>query len=477
MPPPLSFLDELAWRGLIQQATDEPALRAHLASPDPAARRAYVGFDPTADSLTIGNLVGIMALARFQRAGHSPVALMGGGTGLIGDPSGKSAERQLNSEELVRENVKSIRRIFDRFLDFSPGKTRAVMPDNIDWLGKLGYLELLRDVGKHFSVNMMIQKDSVKSRLEGRDHGISYTEFSYMILQAYDFAHLHRAHAVTLQMGGSDQYGNIVVGMDLIKKMGGTGVPPASPSGSAPPAEAGGARCEPTKAQPSAPADGSAHPPQAFGLVWPLVTKADGGKFGKTESGAVWLSPHRTSPYAYYQFWLNAADADVARFLKIYTHLGREEIAALEHSLATDPGKREAQRALAHHATELLHGPTERERAQHAAQALFSGELNKLDEAMLDEVLASAPSTNHDKASLSAQGEGGAAGIPLVDLLAQTTLAKSKSEARTLLTQGSISVNGHKAAPDARVSLATLLHGRLIALRRGGKTWHITRWS
>jgi len=461
MPSP--FLTDMAWRGLIQQVTDQPALDAHLAAANPAARKAYVGFDPTADSLTIGNLVGIMALARFQRAGHSPVALMGGGTGMIGDPSGKTAERQLNSEEVVRENVKSIRKIFDRFLDFAPGKTQAVMPDNIDWLAKLGYLELLRDVGKHFSVNMMIQKDSVKSRLEGRDHGISYTEFSYMILQAYDFAHLHRTHGVTLQMGGSDQYGNIVVGMDLIKKMnatGGTGVPPVSATSGT-----------------GVPPVSSSDAPPAFGLVWPLVTKADGGKFGKTESGAIWLSPHRTSPFAYYQFWLNAADADAVRFLKIYTHLSQDEIAALESSIATEPAKREAQRALAHHATELLHGPTERQRAQDAAAALFSGELNKLDLATLDEALASAPSTNHDKQSLTAEGGGGGAGMPLVDLLAQTTLAKSKSEARTLLTQGSISVNGHKAAPDARVSLATLLHGKLIALRRGGKTWHITRWS
>jgi tyrosyl-tRNA synthetase len=473
--PPSAFLSEMSWRGLIHQATDQPALDAHLASAAPASRKAYVGFDPTADSLTIGNLVGIMALARFQRHGHSPVCLMGGGTGLIGDPSGKSAERQLNSEDVVRENVKRIRTIFDRIIDFSPKLSNAaVMPDNIDWLGKLGYLELLRDVGKHFSVNMMIQKDSVKSRLEGRDHGISYTEFSYMILQAYDFAHLHRAHGVTLQMGGSDQYGNIVVGMDLIKKMAPSG------SGTEPPAAAGGAPSPRTEAQPSAPADGSA---PAFGLVWPLVTKADGTKFGKTESGAIWLtartdasdtSPARTSPYAYYQFWLNAADADVIRFLKVYTFLSQDEIAALEHSLATDPGKREAQRALAHHATEILHGPTERQRAQDAAAALFAGDLAKLDLAQLDEVLASAPSSIHDKASLASHGE---AGMPLVDLLAQTTLAKSKSEARTLLTQGSITVNGHKAAPDARVSLATLLHGKLIALRRGGKTWHITRWS
>ncbi|MBS0189488.1 MAG: tyrosine--tRNA ligase, partial [Planctomycetes bacterium] len=299
-----SFLEEMRWRGQLHQCTDESGLERHLAG---GVRRAYAGFDPTADSLTIGNLVTIMALARFQRAGHKPVAVMGGGTGLIGDPSGKSAERQLNTRETVAANVKSIEKIFGRLLDFGGGaETRAEMVNNIDWLDKISYLDALRDIGKHFSVNMMIQKDSVRERLHNRDQGISYTEFSYMILQSYDYLHLFRAMGVTLQMGGSDQWGNIVGGSDLIRRMGTQGTN------------------------------------ESWGLTWPLVTKADGGKFGKTESGAVWLSAHRTSPYAYYQFWLNAADADVIRFLKTFTFVAREEIEALEHKVKTEPGAREA---------------------------------------------------------------------------------------------------------------------------------------
>ncbi|MBX3407711.1 MAG: tyrosine--tRNA ligase [Phycisphaeraceae bacterium] len=439
MPTPtIDFLSDLRRRGLLQQCTDEPALAEHLRTADPArgGRRGYVGFDPTADSLTIGNLVGIIQLARLQRAGHTPVVIMGGGTGFIGDPSGKSAERMLMTPETIAANVQSIRGIFERVIDFSPSATnRGQMLDNYDWLGRLSYIHVLRDVGKHFSVNMMIQKESVKERLHNRDQGISYTEFSYMILQAYDYLHLFEKHGVTLQMGGSDQFGNIVCGMDLIRR---------------------------------GRAEGDSHQP--FGLTWPLVTKADGGKFGKTESGAVWLSAHRTSPYAFYQFWLNAADADVIRFLKVFTFLTVEEIDALEAAHAADPGKREAQRALARHMTELLHGPTEREHAEAAARALFTGDIAHLPLATLEEALASAPSSEHPRSQLEGTG------VALIDVLAQTTLAKSRSEARTLLSQNSISVNGHKAAADARLTTATLLHGKIIALRRGNKAWHITRW-
>jgi tyrosyl-tRNA synthetase len=429
----------MRWRGLLHQCTDESGLAAHLAAADVSSggRRAYVGFDPTADSLTIGNLVGIVQLARLQRAGHTPVVVMGGGTGFIGDPSGKSSERTLMTPETIAGNVRSIRRIFERVIDFAPGKSnRGHLFDNYDWLGKLTYIHLLRDVGKHFSVNMMIQKESVKERLHNRDQGISYTEFSYMILQAYDYLHLFEQQGVTLQMGGSDQFGNIVCGMDLIRR----------------------GRLE-----------GEAQ--QVFGLTWPLVTKADGGKFGKTESGAVWLTAERTSPYAFYQFWLNASDADVIRFLKVFTFLLREEIEALEASHKSDPGKREAQRALARHMTEMLHGATERDHAESAAKALFTGDIAHLPLATLEEALAAAPATDHARAELEGTG------ISLLDLLAQTTLAKSKSEARTLLSQNSVSVNGHKAAADARVTSATLLHGKIIALRRGNKAWHITRWS
>jgi tyrosyl-tRNA synthetase len=317
----------------------------------------------------------------------------------------------LMTRERVEANVAAQRPIFERVwrgAGFEPPR----IVNNLDWLGKLGFLEVLRDVGKHFSVNMMIQKDSVRERLHSRDQGISYTEFSYMVLQAYDYWHLFNHHTVTLQMGGSDQFGNIVVGMDLIRR------------------ENESAR--------------------AFGLVAPLVTKADGGKFGKTEAGAIWLSgggTASTSPYAYYQFWLNAADGDVGRFLRLFTLLTREEVEALEEANRKDPAAREAQRRLAREATSLLHGVAEMGHAERAAKALFTGEIAELP------------------------------GVALIEVLPQTTLAKSKSEARELLGSGSISVNGRKAGTDYRLTTADLLHGSLIALRRGKKTWHLTRWG
>ena len=452
------LLADLRARGLLQQCTDEPASSRTCDPPThPGAAALYVGFDPTSDSLTIGNLVGIVQLARPQRAGHTPVVIMGGGTGFIGDPSGKSAERTLMTPETIAANAEHPRhlRAGDRLLPSA--SNRGLLLDNYDWLGKLSYIHVLRDVGKHFSVNMMIQKESVKERLHNRDQGISYTEFSYMILQAYDYLHLFERHGVTLQMGGSDQFGNIVCGMDLIRRR----LIFDSPSEYVPLGTSATSRI----------ASRDDRIASAFGLTWPLVTKADGGKFGKTESGAVWLSAHRTSPYAFYQFWLNAADADVVRYLRIFSFHSLDEIAALEAAHAADPGKREAHRALARHMTELLHGPTEREHAEAAARALFTGDIAHLPLATLEEALASAPSTEHPRSQLDGPG------LPLIDLLAQTTLAKSKSEARTLLSQNSISVNGHKAAADARVSSATLLHGKIIALRRGNKAWHITRWG
>ena len=437
-----SFMGDMQARSLVQQCTDAAGLEAHLGAGG-AGCRAYVGFDPTADSLTIGNLVGIMALARFQRAGHTPVAVMGGATGLIGDPSGKTAERTLSTRDEVAGRVERIGRIFagGELFDPTGALPRLEMVNNIDWLGGLGFLDALREVGKHFSVNMMVQKDSVKERLHNREHGISYTEFSYMLLQAYDYFWLHKHKGVTLQMGGSDQFGNIVVGMDLIgkKHIEEVGV------------DAGRAR--------------------AFGLTWPLVTKADGGKFGKTESGAVWLSADRTSPYAYYQFWLNAADADVERFLKIYTFLGPQEIAGVMAEQVASPGARAAQRTLARQATRILHGASELAKAEAATGALFSGDLSALDGATLGEVFASAPSSTHDKGALG--GEGAA----LVDVLAQTTLAKSKTEARQFLADGSVSINGAKAGPTARLTSADLLPGGVIALRRGKKSWHVTKWG
>ncbi len=425
------FLAELAWRGLLQQTTSEPDLSVHLGG---GQRAAYVGFDPTADSLTIGNLVPIMLLCHFQRAGHQPVVVVGGGTGLIGDPSFKSAERQLLTPEVVEQNIAGQRRIFGRFLDLSPGPVGARLVNNHDWLGKLGYIEALRDIGKHFSVNAMIQRDAVRDRLHNRDQGISYTEFSYALLQAYDFLYLRREMGVTLQMGGSDQWGNIVSGIDLIRR--------ALPAGHN----------------------------DSFGLTAPLLTRADGGKFGKTEKGAVWLTADRTSPYAYYQFWLNTDDADVIRLLRTFTLLPKEEIDTLAAAKDKDPGARPAQRALARHATELLHGTAEREGAEAAAAALFSGEVASRPENTLNEVFASVPSSDHQKDRL--HGEG----LSLVDVLIETTLVKSKREAREFLANGSITVNGRKVGADDRVKSESLLCGSIIALRRGKKAWHVTRW-
>ncbi len=531
-----AFLSDMKWRGLLQQVTDEPTLDKHLASVQAnsaaaAERRAYVGFDPTADSLTIGNLVGIMALARFQRAGHTPFALMGGATGLIGDPSGKSAERTLNTREVVEANVQRIQRIFSggQLLDFSPtAKNKARIVNNIDWLGNMGFLEALREIGKHFSVNMMIQKDSVKERLTNRDQGISYTEFSYMLLQGYDFAYLCEKEGVTLQMGGSDQFGNIVVGADLIRKRGNARAINLDAESLflllERSANAGDAAAQALRAEyqgleqsgvwhdpamierkdefflrcargieanpswfrfedtllksPSQQASNRADIARfrshfAFGLTWPLVTKADGTKFGKTESGAIWLTADRTSPYAYYQFWLNAADADVVRLLKTYTFLSQGEIAALEHSVQANPGARDAQRALAREATRILHGETEMLAAEAAAKAVFSGDLASLPLATLQEALASAPGSTRSKAKLEGPGES------LLDLmlLPEVALASSKREAREFLQAGAVTINGRKAALEDCLTASDLLHNTLIVLKRGKKNTHVLRYG
>jgi tyrosyl-tRNA synthetase len=431
---PRDFIDDLKVHDLFHQATDEAGLRKHLAT---GKRRGYAGFDPTADSFTIGNMVPMMLLAHLQRAGHTPVILSGGGTGLIGDPSGKSAERTLMTEETVRANVEAQKKIFSKVIDFDDKANPPIVVNNNDWLGKLGYLEVLRDVGKHFSVNMMIQKDSVKSRLESRDQGISYTEFSYMILQAYDFAHLHKSMGVTLQMGGSDQWGNIVAGGDLIRRE----------------------------------SAGDEQAAAAFGLTCPLITKADGGKFGKSEKGAVWMTADRTSPYAFYQFWLNAADADIPRFLRTFTFLSADELNSILAAHAANPGAREAHRTLARTVTEMIHGKTEMDAAEAAAKALFSGEIGSLPEATLAEIFAEVPSSQHAKAAL--EGDG----VPILDVLVSTALAASKREAKEFLQNGSVSVNGNKVGPEDRLKTAHLLHGHTIAIRRGKKNWHVVRFG
>jgi tyrosyl-tRNA synthetase len=465
MPPSnINFLDELRWRGLLHQATHEQELDHWLADPAHSARTGYGGFDPTATSLTIGNLVAIMLLVHFQRAGHRPIVLMGGGTGLIGDPSGKSAERQLNTETTVRAYVEAQRGIFERIftnaaiIDGRPPEVPPIV-NNLDWLGKIHLIEFLRDIGKHFSVNVMIQRDSIRDRLHGREHGISYTEFSYMLLQAADYLHLHQSMNATLQFGGSDQWGNIVAGCDLIRRktFDSPGEWTGGPDDLAAAAEAQHERMLQRST--------------AHGVTAPLVTKSDGAKFGKTESGAIWLSADRTSPYQFYQFWRNADDADVIRYLRIFTLLPREEIDRLALAHETHPAAAEAKIALARHATTLVHGADEAAAAEAAARALFSGDIAHLPEKTLEEVLSAAPSTDHDRAQLAGDG------LPLIDLLTQTTLADSKRAAREFLSAGAVAINGRKAAPDHKVTPADLLHNRLIALRRGKKQWHLTRWT
>ena len=422
--PSHPLLDELTWRGLLHQTTS-PELAAHLAA---GSRSGYAGFDPTADSLTIGNFISIKLLAHLQRAGHRPIVVSGGGTGLIGDPSGKSAERQLLTREIVDHNVSRQRAIFERFLDFS-GPRAAVIRNNADWLSSMSYLEMLRDIGKHFSVNQMIARDSVASRLEGREQGISYTEFSYMILQAYDFLHLFRADHCTLQMGGSDQFGNIVSGIDLIRRIG--------------------------------------HG-ESFGLTSPLVTTSDGQKIGKTEKGAIWLSADKTSPYRFYQYWLNTSDADAVKFLRWFTFLESDAIQALAHALASDPAKREAQKALAAEMTSLTHGTHELARAKATSEALFTGDVKSLDSAQVDEIAGDLPSSVFDASALSA-------GIAIADFIGGTTIAASKREAREFLQNGAVSVNGEKVTPDFTVRSEHVLAGGVILLRRGKKAYHAVR--
>jgi tyrosyl-tRNA synthetase len=423
----MDLLADLEFRGQLHQQTDAAGLREHLTAP----RRVYAGFDPTKDSLTIGNLVQILLLRRFQQAGHTPVVVTGGGTGMIGDPSGKEAERQILTPEQVARNVAGQRVIFERLLNFE-GPNAAQLLNNADWLGKLGFIEALRDIGKHFSVNMMIQKDSVRERLHNRDQGISYTEFSYMLLQAYDFAYLMQHHGVTVQSSGSDQWGNIVAGIDLIRR--------------------------------------TQHK-EAFGLTTPLVTKADGGKFGKTESGAIWLSSERTSPYAFYQFWVNSDDADVPKFLRTYTFFSHEEILRLEAEHQANPGARTAHRALAQHMTELLHGAEGLAQAQKTTEALFSGNVSELSQASIADLFGSAPSASLAKDKLAG------AGYPAVDLLVDSGVVKSKREAREFLSNNAILINGRLPNAESNIGPDWLLHGEVLLIRRGKKNWYVARFG
>jgi len=419
-----TFSGDLQFRGLVHQVTD-PAVLERLDTSPPVV--AYIGFDPSAPSLHVGSLMQLCTLRRLQAAGHRPIALAGGGTGLIGDPGGKSEERPLLSYEDLAANLEGIRPQLERFLDFS-GPRGALLLDNADWLGPLSAVELLRDVGKHFTVNQMVAKESVKARLE---QGISYTEFSYMLLQAYDFLRLYLDHGCTLQVGGSDQWGNITVGVDLVRRV---------------------ARAE------------------VHGLTTPLVTKADGTKFGKTESGTVWLDAGMTSPYRLYQFLLQAEDAVVGHYLRYFTFLDHDEIAHLDAEIAARPEQRAAQRALARVVVTLVHGEDEAERAARASASLFDGDLAGLDEHSLLDVVEDAPSSVVSRDAVLG-GE-----LALVDALVASGLASSKSDARRTITQGGAYVNDRREPDESRrLGPADLLHDRYVVLRRGRRDYHLLR--
>ena len=411
----MNLLEDLRWRGLLAQSTDEAALLESMKKPI----TLYVGFDPTAPSLHVGNLVVLLVLRRFQLAGHTPIALVGGATGLVGDPSGKNEERTLNSTEIVEGWVSRIRLQVSAFLDFSEAKNKAIVVNNLDWTSPLSAIEFLRDIGKHFSVNQMLSKDSVSARLEAG--GISYTEFSYQVLQSYDFLELFRRNNCTLQLGGSDQWGNIVAGLDLIRRV----------------------------------EQGSGH-----ALTVPLLTKADGTKFGKTAGGSVWLDPAMTSPYAFFQYWLNTDDKDVINFLKVFSFKSHAEITALENAHKENPGLREAHRALARELTALVHSQATTDRVEAAAKALFGqGDLTELDEETLAGALAELPRTTVSKNEA----------IPTwVDLLAATGVVDSKSAARRIVKEGGAYLNNEKiSGEDFAPQKSDFLCGKYAVLRKG----------
>jgi tyrosyl-tRNA synthetase len=420
-----SAFDELKWRGLIYDATDSVP---EMLAGGPVV--AYNGFDATADSLHVGHMVPLIALARLQRFGHVPIALAGGGTSMIGDPSGKATERLLLSKETIESNVESIKQQLAHFLDFDSKTNPARLLNNADWLMSLKLVDFLRDVGKHFTVNYMISKDSVKKRLE-REDGISFTEFSYMLLQSFDFLYLNQHENCSLQTGGSDQWGNITAGVELIRRM---------------------------------------HGRPAGALVYPLIVKADGTKFGKTESGSVWLSAQRTSPYRFYQFWLNTDDRDVINYLKFFTWLEKEEILGLEETVAQKPEQREAQRRLAQEMTRIVHDATALEKAEQATQALFGGEVGGLSADDIADIFADVPSGQISIQEL----QGG--GKLLLDLLVACNITPSKSEARRAIEAGGLYLNNRRIADPAAVVLTNdVIDSRFLVVRRGRKNYWLVR--
>ncbi|WP_429136625.1 tyrosine--tRNA ligase [Aeromonas veronii] len=416
------LLDELTERGLVAQNSDPAALADHLATP----RTVYCGFDPTAGSLHIGHLVPLLMLRRFQLAGHTPVALVGGATGLIGDPSFKATERSLNSADTVQGWVASLSAQIRALLPADEGLSAPQLVNNGDWMGQMSALDFLRDIGKHFSVNAMLARESVRQRLARPDQGISFTEFSYALLQSYDFAVLHQRLGCTLQIGGNDQWGNITSGMDLTRRL---------------------------------------HQAQVHGMTLPLITKADGTKFGKTEGGAVWLDPALTSPYAFYQFWLGTADEDVYRFLRYYSFMSLSEIDALEAEDAKRQGRKQAQQVLANELTELVHGKAALTAVQRISELLFSGNVARLGESDLAQL------AQDGMPSSTVSGE-----TDLVSLLVSCGLANSKRIARELLAAGAISLNG-VIKQDEQLSADDRLFGRYLLLRRGKKQYHLVEWQ
>ncbi|TVP55447.1 MAG: tyrosine--tRNA ligase [Gemmatimonadales bacterium] len=421
----MNLFEEYRWRGMLHDAT-EGAEEAFSAG----RQAAYVGFDPTAASLHVGHLLPIMGLVHLQRAGHTPIALVGGGTGLIGDPSGKTAERQLLSREESVANAEAVRDQLESFLHFDGVPNPAEMVNNLEWLGAMDVISFLRDVGKHFPVNVMLRKETVRRRLEDEATGISYTEFSYLLLQSYDFLRLFQDRACRFQFGGSDQWGNITGGIDLVRRV---------------------------------------TSEKAYGAVFPLITTASGVKFGKTEAGAVWLDPKRTSPYRFYQFWVNTDDGDVGRYLRYFTLLTREEIEALDRRVEDAPHRREAQRRLADEVTRAVHGEEGLDRARRATEVLFGGaELEGLEAGEIADIFADVPSSSVAPDAMSGGGVG------IVDLLAESGLTSSKGEARRSVDQGGIYLNNVRVTDPARVlTVNDAVEGRFLVLRKGKRKYHL----
>lgn len=426
----VELINDLKARGLIAQMTSEDVLETYLSE---APRTLYCGFDPTADSLHIGSLVPLLTLKRFQQAGHKPLALVGGATGLIGDPSFKSQERKLNTPDIVANWVDKLKAQVSCFIDFNAEKSSAAIVNNLDWVGDISVLDFLRNVGKHFSINNMIQKESVKQRIEREGEGISFTEFTYMLLQSYDFAELYKRYDCTLQIGGSDQWGNITGGVDLTRRL---------------------------------------HGGQVFGLTLPLVTKSDGTKFGKTEAGTIWLDPSKTSPYVFYQFWMNTADADVYKFLRYFTFLDVVEIEAIEEADKQSEGRPQAQRILAEEVTSLVHGSEKLQAAQRITEALFSGGVDQLSLSDMEQLQQDGlPVTNLQGVDLSSE--------PLTNLFVSSGLAKNGKQVKDALSRNAVFINGEAVGAESNMQAQALFsiekakYQRFFIVRLGKKQYHL----